>query len=69
MWARSIANVRYKGDARFKRCVVCKTERNIDKAHIDYRKPLLVVPLCRIHHHKFDSCREFRGYVLSLRKQ
>lgn len=68
VWARAIANVRYKGDARFKRCVLCGTDKNVDKAHVDYRRPLYVVPLCRIHHHKFDSSVEFRRQVLMLVK-
>lgn len=58
--ARMMANVAFKGDARVSRCVDCGTTRYVDKAHIDYSKPLLVVPLRRIHHKRFDSDSKYR---------
>lgn len=59
--ARQIANLAFKDDARVRECADCGTDTNVDKAHVDYMKPLVVVPLCRIHHRMFDSDPEYRA--------
>lgn len=64
--ARQLANVHFKG-RKFK-CADCGTFKHVDKAHLDYDYPLVVVPLCRIHHKQFDSdpvyYEKMRGFAV-----
>lgn len=59
--ARRAANLFFKDDPRLAKCVDCGAAKHVDKAHIDYEKPLTVVPLCRIHHKRFDSDSSYRA--------
>lgn len=58
--ARMKANLAFDGDTRVSRCADCGTGKHVDKAHISYYKPLVVVPLCRVHHRLFDRDRSYR---------